>query len=331
MSHSASKSPRNSLEIAPLTARARARACQLRSVRVSLNFGCRVLSMSKPSTMTIPYLNLADTPNVVGCDAPAAVVAGGQTLSPLELSCLPGTGQLSIDFASFGTPVVDDAGGRFVSRQGDNATMYWEVVASKTVYAVRVHGGDTCSFCYRLDGSGRRTHCNVTVIGAEVFDRLTLALEPFSCAIKRQCAAFAVDKSCDAGPSVLKQLRKACNGRQSCLVELSDLDLTPPEGCPTSATALQLAVRASGCKQGTAVAGFREQLAVFLLIRGPHSWMGHGWIAGANPIWYPEWDLDYGVPIGPLVWEGAKATRCWSKMNVSLDCASFEAEFATVA
>lgn len=285
-------------------------------------------SATAASTMTIPYLALADgRPNAAGCATPAAVVAADAT-SPLELSCIPGTGEISIDFASFGTPVVDDPGGRFISRQGDNVTLYWEVAASRTVYAVPLSGTDTCAFCYRPDGSGRRTHCNVTVVNDADFNRFTLALEPFSCAVKRQCASFAIDKSCDAGDAVLMQLRKACDGRQSCIVELKDLPLTPPEGCPVSSTAgLQLAVRASGCKHGTAVAGFREQLAAFLLARGPHSWMGHGWIAGADPIWYPEWDLDYGEPLGPLVWHGSKATRSWSKMNVSLDCASFEAEF----
>ena len=282
---------------------------------------------AEPSTMTIPYLNLADTPNVAGCDTPAAVVAANQA-SPLELSCLPGTGELSIEFASYGTPLVDDPHGRFISHQSDNATLYWEVAASHTVYTVPTKGGDSCALCYRSDG--RRTRCNVTAVSDEYFGLLTLALEPFSCAVKRQCASFAVDKSCDAGPAVLTALRKACNGRQSCIVELGDLPLTPPAGCPSSATGLQLAVRAEGCRQGTAVAGYREQLAAFLLARGPHSWMGHGWIAGANPIWYPEWDLDYGEPLGPLKWVGAKASRSWSKMNVSLDCASFEAEFHTV-
>jgi hypothetical protein len=55
--------------------------------------------------------------------------------------------------------------------------------------------------------------------------------------------------------------------------------------------------------------------------------MGHGWIAGQHPKWYPEWDVDFGVPMGPMKVEGDVMTRAWSKFNVSLDCGSFEATF----
>jgi hypothetical protein len=32
---------------------------------------------------------------------------------------------------------------------------------------------------------------------------------------------------------------------------------------------------------------FRQNLAAFLFGRGPHAWMGHGWIYANPPIWFP--------------------------------------------
>jgi hypothetical protein len=56
--------------------------------------------------------------------------------------------------------------------------------------------------------------------------------------------------------------------------------------------------------------------------------MGNGWIASAPATWHPEWDVDFGVPVNNMTIAGSVATRRWSNFNVSLDCATFSAEFA---
>ena len=91
-----------------------------------------------------------------------------------------------------------------------------------------------------------------------------------------------------------------------------------------------LAVRATGCAQGTGGGGaawFRESLAGFLLTRGPHSWMGFSWIATHPLVWHPEWDVDYGEPLGPMTIRDGVATRKWSKISTSLDLETFDATF----
>lgn len=185
--------------------------------------------------------------------------------------------------------------------------------------------GSSCTECLHL--RDRAARCTPTVVDSAAFGKLELSYTPYSCAVQRQCAVFAADPACSGGGAVLSRLNEACDGKQYCLVNLTASSFPTPSGCP-SAASLQLAVRASGCSQGTAIAGFREQLAGFLLARGPHAWMGHGWIAGAHPIWYPEWDVDFGEPIAPPRFDGNVISRQWSKFNVSLDCGTFEAGFA---
>jgi hypothetical protein len=77
----------------------------------------------------------------------------------------------------------------------------------------------------------------------------------------------------------------------------------------------------------TTACDFQQRLAAFLLVRGNYSWFGHGWITSKPPAWYPEWDYDVGVPLGPMQQNGSTFARRWSKGVVSLDCASFTAKF----
>ena len=67
--------------------------------------------------------------------------------------------------------------------------------------------------------------------------------------------------------------------------------------------------------------------AGFLLTRGDHSWFGFGWIYLNPLVWYPEWDVDYGVPLGPMTIVGNVASRNWTKISVALDLESLEATF----
>lgn len=207
----------------------------------------------------------------ISCTGPAAIQdeQTNASLAPMvvQLSCLPGTGNLTVDFASFGLPSV-----------GRNNT-------------------------------------------------------------QPQCAEFKTNAGCDAGLGVLQRLKALCDGKQSCRFNTSDPVFAHPLTNSSAACGkekLRLAVRASGCQQGTgggARAWFRETLAAFLLTRGPHSWMGHNWIGYAQPTWYPEWSLDFGEPTGTLQFtpDGRLAYRDWSKMRVELDVGPpFEARFFPV-
>lgn len=73
-------------------------------------------------------------------------------------------------------------------------------------------------------------------------------------------------------------------------------------------------------------------LAVFLLIRGPYAWIGHGWsgcVQGREPangtrfLRPAAFDVDYGRPLG-LCAETRRGAgtfaRAWSKASITVDC-----------
>jgi hypothetical protein len=83
---------------------------------------------------------------------------------------------------------------------------------------------------------------------------------------------------------------------------------------------------------------FKQDLASFLLIRGPYAWLGYSWVgcngegaqAQRNPIGYQfpaELGEDYGEPVDATCSETADGsevfTRKWSKATVTLDCKSW--------
>ena len=302
-----------------------------------------VARSARPSVMQIPYLDPATSLSSVTCAGGVAAVgllgsrpAVHPTPQPrddtLELSCVPGTGTLLVEFASFGMPVVTPAGGRFIGCSAADcadltprgSTSFWESAAG---VAYPVTENNDCTTCSALRGHGWPNTCTKVSVNGSYIRSLRISQKPFSCAVQQQCSAFARNVSCDAGPSVLQRVKQACDGRQSCRISLRDLP-QPPLSCRAGADQpMKLAVRASGCRQGVAVAGFREKLASFLLTRGPHAWFGNGWIASKEPLWFDEFDVDYGEPLGQMQISGTVATRQWSKMNVSLDCSSYEANF----
>ena len=79
---------------------------------------------------------------------------------------------------------------------------------------------------------------------------------------------------------------------------------------------------------------FKQDLASFLLIRGPYAWLGYSWMGcnadpgtARDPIGYQfpaELGQDYGVPVDATCSEtedGSEVfTRKWSKATVTLDC-----------
>eukprot|EP01052_Picozoa_sp_SAG31_P018107 SAG31_NODE_1268_length_9068_cov_6.241164_8_plen_1170_part_00 len=84
---------------------------------------------------------------------------------------------------------------------------------------------------------------------------------------------------------------------------------------------------------------FQQNLANFLMTRGAYSFMSvcgsgdcyirpDGKGAGSMPPWFPEWDLDYGVPLGGMRrTTSGNFARNWSKCTVSLDCNQLKATF----
>eukprot|EP00035_Acanthoeca_spectabilis_P023004 m.447099 g.447099 ORF g.447099 m.447099 type:complete len:428 (+) comp19468_c0_seq1:101-1384(+) len=72
----------------------------------------------------------------------------------------------------------------------------------------------------------------------------------------------------------------------------------------------------------------KQDLANFLLIRGPYSWLGHGWLGCSKQYFFPpEFNVDYGVP-SELCKETAENsgifTRDFSKSTVQMDCNKWE-------
>ena len=101
---------------------------------------------------------------------------------------------------------------------------------------------------------------------------------------------------------------------------------------------------------GTQLVQLQQDVAFFLLARGPYAWLGWGvwgmtWPFNAEPAHGalpplphgvprpPELDVDYGVPVGGRLCEETAPgvfERMWSKAHVALDCASFEATIETM-
>ena len=83
-------------------------------------------------------------------------------------------------------------------------------------------------------------------------------------------------------------------------------------------------------KETTDLPFFKQDLAAFLLTRGPHAFLGHSWKGCSKQYPFPaELNVDYGEPIDTVCKETAVNsgifTREWSKASVLLDCGSYEA------
>lgn len=69
---------------------------------------------------------------------------------------------------------------------------------------------------------------------------------------------------------------------------------------------------------------FEQDLATFLITRGPYAWLGVGWVGCNRAYPYPpELALDYGVPTGTCTESSPGSgvfSREWSKAHVEMDC-----------
>ena len=78
-----------------------------------------------------------------------------------------------------------------------------------------------------------------------------------------------------------------------------------------------------------------QDLATFLLVRGPFAWLGYGWI-GCNQPWEfrPEMSADYGEPLGACYETAAGSgvfQRKWSKADVQMDCNAWAANITMLS
>lgn len=71
-----------------------------------------------------------------------------------------------------------------------------------------------------------------------------------------------------------------------------------------------------------------QDLASFLLVRGPYGYLGHSWMGCGPQYSFPdELHLDYGEPSGLCMETAPNSsifTRDWSRVNVTIDCNTWE-------
>ena len=67
-----------------------------------------------------------------------------------------------------------------------------------------------------------------------------------------------------------------------------------------------------------------QDIANFLLIRGPYAFLGHGWLGCSREYQVPEQlNWDYGEPTGLCKETAANSsvfTREWTKASIEMDC-----------
>jgi hypothetical protein len=87
----------------------------------------------------------------------------------------------------------------------------------------------------------------------------------------------------------------------------------------------------SGCitnnSNWTTLAGLKQDVANFLLLRGDHAYLTAGWAPCADYIgWDAElFDADYGQPTDEVCHEAAPGVfvREWSRATIEMDCNSW--------
>lgn len=137
-----------------------------------------------------------------------------------------------------------------------------------------------------------------------------------------------------AGSDPSRHIASTCPGplvkNASCAADLRSLCQTES---PAQTRAMMYAFSPGGCNQySTRVLEFDQDLANFLLVRGPYAWLGHGWlgcsrdytpaVTGANGA---KLSADYGEPIDAVCRETEPGVfvREWTKATVQMDCSTY--------
>ena len=111
-------------------------------------------------------------------------------------------------------------------------------------------------------------------------------------------------------------------GQGSCA---ADLRAMCTEEAPPQTRAMMYAINSH---RPNTMPDLKQDLANFLLTRGPFAWFGHGWKGCSQEYPFPpEFNLDYGEPTDKVCKETAPNsrvfTREWSKAMVQMDCATW--------
>jgi len=86
-------------------------------------------------------------------------------------------------------------------------------------------------------------------------------------------------------------------------------------------------------KDPSKLAAFEQDLASFLLARGPHAFLGHSWLGCSKEYSFPDaLNADYGEPT-ELCHETSHGVfeRDWTKAKVIMDCGKYEASITMKA
>ena len=76
-----------------------------------------------------------------------------------------------------------------------------------------------------------------------------------------------------------------------------------------------------------------QDVAQFLLVRGPYAWLGYGWESDRKPNTYelpPQATIDYGEPLNFCTETALNSgifTREYTKFTIEMDCGAFQATF----
>jgi len=74
-----------------------------------------------------------------------------------------------------------------------------------------------------------------------------------------------------------------------------------------------------------------EDLAAFLIARGPYAWLGYGWIGCIESYEFPdEWTYDYGTPLTTYFNMTAPSvySREYTKATATFDCTAWKGTVA---
>jgi hypothetical protein len=100
------------------------------------------------------------------------------------------------------------------------------------------------------------------------------------------------------------------------------------ESAPPQTRAMMYALETEN-RDPSKLTALKQDLANFLLVRGPFAWLGHGWVGCSKNYPFPaEFNLDYGEPTNGVCKETAPNsgifTREFSKASVKMDCNKWE-------
>lgn len=110
--------------------------------------------------------------------------------------------------------------------------------------------------------------------------------------------------------------------KQDCAAKLRSLC---SKTSPAQTRLMMYAFSPGGCRTDPSnLTEFDQDLANFLLVRGPHALLGHGWLGCSRQYALPEqMNWDYGEPTEICKETGDKTgifTRDWSKATISMNC-----------